>query len=147
MPPGELLLARLAEMQRRIICALGEVSFQQFSNPGPGGYVTLRLSMSEDAALNQVLDQLKNGEDHWDGRKKGDLSLEILSTERMAIEALSFVDMDHELALQAFAQSPLKLQRLTQQILGRLGLHDGGTNLANEKAEDHGHIVPPMSRN
>ena len=166
---------RLAEMQRRIICALGEVSFEQFCNPGPQGFVSLRLSetafdisvefrplfllgaiyhealitpgslqqrkaqlfaqvlerasqqgisMSEDLAKNQLIEQLKNGESHWDGRKKTDLSLEILSAEGIAFKALSFVEKDHELALQSFAESPLRLQQLTQQILGSLGLQD-----------------------
>jgi hypothetical protein len=39
-------------------------------------------------------------------------------------QALSFVEKDHELALQSFAESPLRLQQLTQQILGSLGLQD-----------------------
>jgi hypothetical protein len=140
--PKELLVMRLAEMQRRIICALGEVSFEQFCNPGPQGFVSLRLSetafdisvefrplfllgaichealitpgslqqrkaqlfaqvlerasqqgisMSEDLAKNQLIEQLKNGESHWDGRKKTDLSFEILSAEGIAFKALSFV--------------------------------------------------------
>ncbi len=167
---------RLAEMQRRIVCALGEVSFEQFCNTGPQGFVTLRLSesgfdisvevrpvfmlgviiyhetlmtpgslqqrkaqllaqvlesasphglsMSNGLAETQMLDRLKNGEDHWDGRKKADLALEILSAEGIAFKALSFVEKDHELTLQTFAKSPLRLQQLTQQILGRLGLLD-----------------------
>jgi hypothetical protein len=173
--PRELLVMRLAEMQRRIICALGEVSFEQFCNPGPQGYVTLRLSergfdisvefrpsslpgaiyhealiapgslqqrkaqllaqvrenapqqglpMGEDLAKNQMIEQLRSGEDHWDGRKKADLSLEILSAEGMAFKALSFVEKDPELAPQAFAESPLILQQVAQQILDRLGLQD-----------------------
>jgi len=162
-------------MQRRIICALGEVSFEQFRNPGPQGYVTIRLSetgfdvpvefrpvfrlgvlyhealitpgslqqrkaqlvaqvlarasqqgvsMSKDLAESQMIDQLKNGEDHWDGRKKSDLALEILSAEGIPFKALSFVQMDQELAVRAFAESPLILRQLTQQILHRLGLQD-----------------------
>jgi len=164
---------RLAEMQRRIICALGEVSFEQFCNPGPQGYVTMRLSetgfevsvefrpifclgavyhealitpgslqqrraqlvaqvlerasqqgvpMSKDLAESEMIRQLKNGEIHWDGRKKSDLALEILSAEGIPFKAISFVQKDQELALQAFAESPLQLQQLTQQILHGLDL-------------------------
>ncbi len=173
--PENLLITRLEEMQRRIICALGAVSFEQFRNPGPQGYVTMRLSetgfdvsvefrpvfrlgvlyhealitpgslqqrkaqlvaqvlerasqqgvsMSRDLAENQMIEQLKNGPDHWDGRKKSDLALEILSAEGIPFKALSFVQKDQELAVRTFAESPLKLQQLTQQILDRLGLQD-----------------------
>ncbi len=173
--PQGLLVMRLAEMQRRIICALGEVSFEQFCNPGPLGYVTMRLSetgfdisvefrpvfllraiyhealitpgalqqrkaqllaqivervsqqgvsMSKDLAESQMIEQLKNGGNHWDGRKKADLSLEILSAEGIPFKALSFVEKDKELAMQAFAESPVGLQQLTEQILGRLGPQD-----------------------
>lgn len=173
--PRELLMMRLAEMQRRIICALGEASVEQFCNPGPQGFVALRLSergfdvsagfhpsslpgaiyqealispgflqqrkaqllaqvrenasqrglpMGEDPAKNQMIEQLRSGENHWDGRKKADVSLEILWAEGIAFKALSFAERDRELAPQAFAETPPMLQQLTQQILGRLGQRD-----------------------
>jgi len=171
----DLLVMRLVEIQRWIICALGEVSLEQFCNSGPQGYVTMRLSetgfdisvefrpvlwlgaiyyealitpgslqqrkawllarvlecasqrgvsMSKDLAENEMMRQLRDGENHWDGRKKADLSLEILSGEAIAFKALSFVQKDKELPLQVFAESPLKLQQLAQRALHRAGLQD-----------------------
>ena len=171
--PQDLLVMRLAEMQHRIVCALGEVSIVQFVNPGPEGYVTMRLSetgfdisvefrpvfprsaiyhealitpgslqqrraqlaaqilergsqqgvsVGNDAVEDQLIEQLKNGESHWDGRKKADLALKILLSERIASRALSFVEKDQELSWRTFAESPLKLQQITQQLLLRRGL-------------------------
>ena len=40
----QLLLARLAEMQCRIVRALGEVSVEQFCNSGPEGYIVMLLA-------------------------------------------------------------------------------------------------------
>jgi len=168
-------MARLVEMQRRLIYALGKVCFEQFSNPGPQGYVTMRLSetgfnvfvefrpvfllraiyhealispgalqhrkaqllapilerasqkgfsLCTEAAETQLLEQLKTGENHWDGRKKADLSFEILSTDGITIKALSFVEKDHELDLQPPAEHQARFQQLTQQLIDRLGLQD-----------------------
>jgi hypothetical protein len=77
--------------------------------------------MSKELAENQMIQQLKDGENHWEGRTKADLSLDILAAEGVAFKALSFVEKDQALALQPFAESPLKLQQLTHRILHRLG--------------------------
>jgi hypothetical protein len=82
------------------------------------------VSMSKDLAENEMMRQLRDGENHWDGRKKADPSWEILSGEAIAFKALSFVQKDKELPLQVFAESPLKLQQLTQRALHSAGLQD-----------------------
>jgi hypothetical protein len=165
--PGKLLLWRLTEMQRRIIEALGEVSYEQFYNPEPQGFILMRLpdrgfditvdfcprlgppaihyerlipladleqrkerllatilsinpSLGKEAAEHRLLEQLKAGEFHWNGRKKANLALEILSAESTAFRALSFQEEDSEQGLTPFAENPAKLQQLTRQVLGIL---------------------------
>ena len=51
--PGELLVARLAEMQRRIVGALGEISYAQFYDPEPQGFMLMRRS---DGGFNITVD-------------------------------------------------------------------------------------------
>jgi hypothetical protein len=166
---SELLTARLAEMQRLIVQALGDLSYQQFYSPGPHGYLALHLSdaaftisvrlssvvppdaiyheelltpgvlqPARDQSLGQItaaaarqgspidhaeakhrlIDHLRTGPNHWDGRRKLDLSLEVLSTKGTAYKALSFAEHDQDLSLLTFAEYPATLQELSQQILG-----------------------------
>jgi hypothetical protein len=156
-------------MQCRIVDALGEVSVEQFCNPGPDGFIMMRrsgggfdivvefrpvlalaaiyherlispgalqqrkahllarmrekaASIGSDRAEQQLIEQLEQGEDHWDGRKKVDVAVEILSAQNTAFKALSFVEKDEVLVLPAFEESPRPLRQLAQQILGSLEL-------------------------
>jgi hypothetical protein len=156
-------------MQCRIVDALGEVSVEQFRNPGPDGFIMMRRSgtgfdivvefrpvlrlpalyyetlispgalqerrahllarnrekapsIGSDLAEQQFIEQLEEGEDHWDGRKKVDVAVEILSDQNTALKALSFVEKDNELVLPAFEETPRPLQFLAQQVLGSLDL-------------------------
>lgn len=166
---SELLTARLAELQRHIILALGDLSYHQFYSPGTHGYLALHLSdaaftisvrlsstVPSDAiyheelltpgalqpardqslsqiiaaaarkgspidraeAKNRLIDHLRTGPNHWDGRRKLDLSLEVLSTRGTAYNALSVAEHDQDLSLLTFAEYPAALQELSQQILG-----------------------------
>jgi len=167
----QLLLARLVVMQCRIVDALGEVSVEQFRNPGPDGFIMMRHSgsgfdivvefrpalapaaiyherlispgalqqlkahllarmrqkapsLGSDLVEQQLIEQLEEGEDHWDGRKKVDVAMEILSAQNTASRALSFVEKDEVLVLPAFEDSPRPLRQLAQQMLGSLDLHE-----------------------
>ena len=165
----QLLQARLVVMQFRIVDALGEVSVEQFRNPGPEGFIVMRQSgggfdllvefrpvlrlpalyyetlispgalqerrahllacirekapsIGKDLAEQQFIEQLEEGEDHWDGRKKMDVAVGILSDQNTAFKALSFVEKDNELVLPAFEETPRALQHLAQHVLGSLDL-------------------------
>ena len=165
----QLLLARLVVMQCRIVDALGEVSIEQFHNPGPEGFIVMRKSgagfdivvefrpvlllpalyyetlispgalqerrahllarirekassIGKDLTEQQLIEQLEQGEDHWDGRKKVDVAVEILSAQNTAFKALSFAEKDEVLVLPAFEESPRPLRQLAQQVLASLDL-------------------------
>ena len=47
LTPLDLLTRRLAELQKRIIQALGDVSLAQFHNPEPAGHLLLQLPCSD----------------------------------------------------------------------------------------------------
>jgi hypothetical protein len=79
-------------------------------------------SIGKDLAEQQLIEQLEEGEDHWDGRKKMDVAVGILSDQNTAFKALSFVEKDNELVLPAFEETPRALQHLAQQVLGSLDL-------------------------
>lgn len=171
--PHQLLTVRLAEIQCRLIRALGEVSFQQFYNPGPAGFVAMRLgekgfdisvqvrpallhgdiyheALTTPGALQQrkaeilaclfedklrhgtaltaaqadskLIAHLRNGPDHWDGRKKGDLSLEILGIKGVPTKALSLAERDPELVAAAFVACGPRLRELAHDTLETFGV-------------------------
>ena len=60
---------------------------------------------------------LKNGDEHWNGRKKEDIALEILAPERITLRILASAEMDLELVSRSFDASPSKLEAIAQQIL------------------------------
>jgi len=162
--PSELLLMRLSEMHRRIVVALGEISYAQFYDPEPEGFVLMRLSdrgfdltvefqpalvpramyqerlislgdlqerkerllatilsstpaMVNERAEARLIEQLRTGEAHWDGRQKAELGLEILLPESVAGRALSFLEQDTKLARIPFAEGPPRFQQLASEIL------------------------------
>ena len=169
--PGQLLLARLAEMRCRIVRGLGQVSVEQFCNSGPEGYIVMRVSkqgfdvdvefrpflrlpalyyetlispgalqerrahvlgrileeapsIGKEVAEQQLIEQLRTGPNHWDGLRKADLALEILSAQDTAFKAPSFVEKDSELILRAFEERPERLRHLAQEILEGLDLRE-----------------------
>jgi hypothetical protein len=79
-------------------------------------------SIGKDLAEQQLIEQLEEWEDHWDGRKKVDVAVEILSAQNTAFKALAFVEKDNELVLPAFQETPRALQHLAQDVLGSLDL-------------------------
>jgi hypothetical protein len=162
--PLELLLMRLTEMHRRIIGALGEISYAQFYDPEPTGFMLMRISargfdltvefhpaasptatyqeelislddlqrrkerllaailsstpaQAKERAEARFIEQLRTGELHWDGRRKADLGLEILSQEGVSCRALSFSELDPELARIPFADGLLPIQQLASDLL------------------------------
>jgi len=69
------------------------------------------------SAEHLVASELKNGEDHWNGRKKEEIAWEILATERLALKVLPSAGMDPELVSRPFAACPPKLKEIAQRIL------------------------------
>ena len=188
LTPLDLLTRRLAELQQRIIQALGDVSLEQFHNPEPAGHVLLQLPCSDlkvrvmsspyirsEAIYHEALlppgelqeqkvrlltrikgktlsapgsaqsqsaeylmaGHLKNGDEHWNGRKKEDIALEILATERIALRILASAEMDRELVSRSFDANPSKLEAIAQQILSALDEEANGqlTGAKREPAE------------
>lgn len=78
------------------------------------------IPMSQDVKEARMLEQLKSGESHWDGRKKEDLSLQILSAEYVARRALSFVEKDQGLVVLASAETRTRLEQLSQKLIDSL---------------------------
>lgn len=164
----DLLVRRLAELQGQIVRALGQVSFEQFYNAGPQGYVTVRASsrnsdlrvgfsvhlqpdaiyfepliapgelaqqkthwldliakdgtrrgevMNAELAKKLLIERLQTGDEHWDGRKKVAISLELLATERVTLIALTWAGMDRELTSAPSEPIASELQRVAQRIL------------------------------
>ncbi len=65
--------------------------------------------------------QLKNGDEHWNGRKKEEMASEILATQRMALRILASAEMDRELVSRTFDARLSKLEAMAQQILSAPG--------------------------
>ncbi len=65
----------------------------------------------------KVADWLKNGEDHWSGRKKEEIAYKILATERVAFRILASAGMDRDLAARPFVPNSSKVEPIAQQIL------------------------------
>jgi len=61
--------------------------------------------------------ELKNGEDHWNGRKKEEMAMKILATERLALKILASAGMDRELVSRPFSACPAELREIAGQIL------------------------------
>ena len=81
-------------------------------------------SIGKDLAEQRLIEQLRTGPDHWNGRNKAELALEILSARDTALKALSFVEKDNELVLRAFEERPEPLRNLAQAILGSMDLRE-----------------------
>ena len=69
------------------------------------------------SAEHFVASELKNGADHWNGRKKEEIAWEILATERLALKVLPSAGMDPELVSRPFIACPPRLKEIAQQIL------------------------------
>ncbi len=168
LAPLGILTRRLAELQLRIIQALGDVSLDQLQTVEPEGCLLLLLPgsglkvnvvfspyLQSEAIYHETLitpgelqqqkarllarikddkpsaagagrnhsaerlmaSELKNGEDHWNGRKKAEIALEILVTERLALKILASAGMDRELASRPFVAGPPELGEIARQIL------------------------------
>ena len=61
--------------------------------------------------------ELKNGENHWNGCKKEEITMEILATERLMLKILASAGMDSELVSRPFVACAPKLTEIARQIL------------------------------
>ena len=89
------------------------------------------------SAEHLMASELKNGEDHWNGRKKEEIALEILITERLALKILASAGMDRELASRPFLACPAEFREIAGQVLSTPGdeVHLQATITKNKPTE------------